>query len=62
MFVAPLQTSMMEFVPIIVDSISLKPLTFLVKRSVLDIWLGPGCTSGYDTVIKFKQEYLPDSK
>ena len=59
MFVAPLQTSTMELSAIIVDSISFKPLAFLAKRSVLDVWLGPGCASGYDTVLKTQSGISP---
>ena len=59
MFVAPLQTSTIELFAIIVDRISLKPLVFLAKRSMLDISLGPGCAFGYDTVLKIQTEVSP---
>ena len=62
MFVAPLQTSTIELFAIIVDSISLKPLTFLAKKSVLDIWLGTDVPQDMTQFLKFKQEDLSDSK
>ena len=58
-FAALLQTSTMELFEIIVGNITLKPLAFLTKRSLLHMWLGPGCAFGYDTVLKIPAEISP---
>ena len=58
MFVALLQTSMMERFAIMVERISLKPLA-VSKKFMLDISLGPGCAFGYETVLKIQAEISP---
>ena len=40
-----LQTSIMELLTKIVSNVSLKTLTILRKRFILDAWLGPGSSS-----------------
>ena len=59
MFAALLQTSMMELFEIIVGNITLKPLAFLTKSSLLHISLDPGCAFGYDTVLNISAEISP---
>ena len=40
-----LQASLMVLLTKIVSNVSLKTLTILAKRLILDAWQGPGCTS-----------------
>ena len=59
-----LQTSIMVLSTKIVSNLSLKTLTVLAKRLILDAWLGPGQASAnrYITALKIQMNICIDGR
>ena len=62
--VRTLQTSMMVLLAKIVSNVNLITLDILVKRLILDAWLGPRCASadGYITFLKIQMKTCKDGR